>query len=119
MRVAKTSQWVKEMVPAGGRVLTIDPLIPLQAGVKVYPQYATGRFTFHVGQYMAEEERRARHIAWGPQLDELVQGERPAAILYKTDFKKTAQQLADKAAQLGLLAHQSPDDEYTLWISAP
>lgn len=119
MRVAKTSQWVKEMVPAGGRVLTIDPLIPLQAGVKVYPQYATGRFTFHVGQYMTEEERRARHIAWGPQLDELVQGDRPSAILYKTDFKKTAQQLADTAAQLGLLAHQSPDGEYTLWISAP
>jgi len=118
-RVALTSAWVKQTVPAGGRVLTIDPLIPLQAGVKVFPQFATGRFTFHVGSYMTPEERSARHIAWGPQLDELVRSERPAAILYKTDFKKTAQQLADKAAELGLLARQSPDGEYTLWISAP
>jgi len=115
-RVAETAAWVRENVSRDGRVLTIDPIIPLQAGLRVYPQYATGRFTFHVGKFMTPEERRARRMLWGPQLDEMIAAEPPRAVLYKSSLEVLAVQLKDAAVGMGFESTQSPDGEYTLWI---
>ncbi|MDX2118006.1 MAG: hypothetical protein SFY96_07485 [Planctomycetota bacterium] len=117
-KVARTADWVRENVQGQGRVLTIDPIIPLQAGLRVYPPYATGRFTFHVGKFMTPEERRARRMLWGPQLDEALAADPPAAVMYKSSLEGLAVQLKDAAEARGFERRASPDGEYTLWIPA-
>jgi hypothetical protein len=54
----QTAEWIEKMTFPGARIMTTDTTVPLEAGLKVYPEYAVGRFVFLVGKFQSEEERR-------------------------------------------------------------
>jgi hypothetical protein len=114
-RVMADSRWVEAHTPANALILTIDPILALEAHRRTYPQFTTGRFPLHVGRYMSPEDRIKYHVAWGPQLDSLVGEFPPDAVLYSAELEGLAKSLADIARARGFIRTISPDGEYILW----
>ncbi len=115
MRTLESSRWVAGQTPPNALVLTIDPIVPLQVKLRVYPEFATGRFPFHVGPYMTGPERERHRILWGPELEAVVAQRPPDAVLYGTRLEAIATPFAEVARARGFSRHESPDGEYILW----
>jgi hypothetical protein len=64
-----------------GRVLTLAPLLPLEGGVGIYEQLATGPFSWRVAGQLSAGQRKDLIIASGDDLDSLLQGDPPGGIL--------------------------------------
>lgn len=70
-----------ERAGSEGRVATLWPLYPLEAGLPVYDAFATGAFAYRVVPF-ADPESLEHYVVVGPDgVDELLDGEPPAAIL--------------------------------------
>lgn len=71
---------LKDTVPFG-RVLTLAPLLPLEAGLSIYPALTTGPFAWRVTSFV-EATRRTELGLVGPQeLNLLLEREPPSAVL--------------------------------------
>jgi 4-amino-4-deoxy-L-arabinose transferase-like glycosyltransferase len=64
-----------------GPVATLVPIYALEAGLEIYPEFATGPFYYRVGDYLTAEERETFRIASPTTLDALFERTPPAAIL--------------------------------------
>jgi len=128
MRVHQVGEWMKYHCPPGARVMTAEPLFPLEAGMEAYPEYAVGRFVFHVGELMQPEERAHYQMAWGEQLDRVLTDRPPDAIFRHT--KSPTEPLAAYARQHGFrkleypfvyrdLNPQRSIEIFELWIRVP
>jgi 4-amino-4-deoxy-L-arabinose transferase-like glycosyltransferase len=117
--VHKAGRWVKANTPAGTRVLTPAPLIPLEGGMRVYPDYAVGRFVFHVGGLLSPERRHRLGMCWGEELDRLLAEQPPGAILFDRPTLALAPALLGYARANGFRALDSPDGDYQLWVRPP
>jgi hypothetical protein len=53
-----------------GRVLTLAPILPLEAGLRIYPAFASGPFAWRSGSLLPQEERRAMSIVTAEDLEE-------------------------------------------------
>jgi hypothetical protein len=84
MRVANIGQWIKSQCPPHTRVLTADPLFPLEGGLDAYQEYATGRFILQVSDLIGPEEHRRYHMTWGAELDRVLRERPPGAIFWHT-----------------------------------
>ncbi|MFC3168801.1 hypothetical protein [Paracoccus fontiphilus] len=75
---------------AGERVLTINPVYPLEGGLPVYPEFATGPFAYRVADY-TPPGLRAHYRMIGPaDITAVLQADMPAAILTGFDEKLEA-----------------------------
>jgi hypothetical protein len=103
-------------VVASGRVLTLAPIIPLEAGLRIYPQLATGPFAWRLGPLLDGASRR-RHSILTPRSWLASLGAPPAAILVRRDWRgqrglvRFAQRSGYRATRL--------DDLYTVWVRPP
>lgn len=71
----------RAMGDSRGPVATLAPIYPLEAGLEVYPQFATGLFAYRVVP-MSEADQLEHYLVTGPeQLPELLDERPPAAIL--------------------------------------
>jgi hypothetical protein len=84
MCVASIGDWIKSQCPANTRVLTADPLFPLEGGLEAYEEFATGRFILQVSDLMPPEERQRYHMSWGEELNRVLEERPPQAILWHT-----------------------------------
>jgi hypothetical protein len=115
--VHDTSVWVKRHTPPGATVLTTDSAVPLETGLEVYREYAVGRHAFHIGPFLSADRRRLMHIAWGEELERVLQ-ERPADAIFvdhRVVFDSVS--LIDYARAWGFEPIASPDGNYDLWIA--
>lgn len=71
---------LRRLVP-GGKVLTLAPTLPLEAGLKIYPEFATGPFAWRVANFVKKERRSAARIVGPDELEALLAADPPAAIL--------------------------------------
>jgi hypothetical protein len=71
---------LREKVPSG-TILTLAPIIPLEANLEIYPAFATGPFTWRVGELLSVERRRLYDLVSSHELEEYLQTEMPAGIL--------------------------------------
>ena len=65
----------------GGKVLTLAPLFPLEGGLTIYPQLASGPFGWRSAPLMSSAERQAEGVVGAEDLPSLVREERPSAVL--------------------------------------
>jgi hypothetical protein len=115
--VHDASLWLKDHTPPGGRVLTTDLAVPLEAGIAVYPEYAVGRHVLHVGSYLSPQERRTLQIAWGEELRRVL-AERPAdAVFVDRRVLGDSAALIEYARARGFQPIGSPDGGYELWVA--
>ena len=115
----RVAMWVRSQTGAGARVLSIDPMIPLEAGLGVYPQYATGRFVLLVTPFEPAPERAKFGMVGRAELAGLLAAEPPDAVLVHLEKKagdQVDQPFIDYAAGHGFGAVRSPDGEYELWV---
>lgn len=74
----------------GGRVLTINPIYPLEGGLPVYPEFATGPFAYRVADY-APPDLVAHYRTTSPTtITALLEANPPAAILTGYDSELEA-----------------------------
>jgi 4-amino-4-deoxy-L-arabinose transferase-like glycosyltransferase len=116
VQVHRTGQWVAEHVPSGARVITIDPVVPLEGGVAVYPEYAIGRWVMHVGPHMTAHDRRHFRMAWGEELDRVLAERPPDAVFADVEVQAEAAPLENYARAHGFHELASADQKYRLWV---
>jgi 4-amino-4-deoxy-L-arabinose transferase-like glycosyltransferase len=110
-------RWVKEAAPAGARVLTIEPAVPLEAGLKVYPEYAVGRFVLLVGPLQPPGERKRYGMAAADDVPTMLAARPPDAVLCSSqtippEFRRYAE-------GNGYRRVPSPDGVYVMWVRPP
>lgn len=114
--VHRTGEWIKANAPPGARVLTIDPAVPLEARMEVYPEFAVGRFVSLVGGFLSPEQRRRYHMAYAEELDRLLAERPPDAVFCDERVRGAAQALIRYATERHFRRLESPDGQCTLWV---
>ena len=71
---------LRDLVPAG-RILTLTPTYPLEAGLQIYPEFVTGAFAMRVSPFVVPERRSALRLLAPDDLEARLAGDPPAAIL--------------------------------------
>ncbi|MDB6171386.1 MAG: hypothetical protein JWL59_697 [Chthoniobacteraceae bacterium] len=103
---------LRSILPAG-RLLTLAPIHPLEAGLLIYPAFATGPFAWRVSSHV-EAAKAARIGLITPEtLTARLEAVPPAALLL--GFENTEVDLKNYARSHGYLP--VPLDEHTLWVA--
>ena len=103
---------LRERVPAG-RVLTLAPIYPLEAGLEIDPAFATGAFAWRIVPYIDQVKAARLGLPTPETLTEYLASHPPAAVL--TGFEvKGEEPLIDYARKRGF-ASAPLEDEERLW----
>ena len=93
-----------------GKVATLAPIIPLEAGLQIYPEFASGPFVYRVGDYLSAAARPLYRTTSPSQVDAFLSADPPAAIL--TGFEGALEQpFVDFAERHGYRRYQSTRDD--------
>lgn len=128
LRVFDRQQWFPEKARAigeeiraagvHGRVLTLAPAFPLQTGLPVYPEFATGTFAWRSAHLVPSERRKKLHLIAPEDLSEYLAHSMPAGILTGVEEDKEEAPLIAWAQQNGYkpIALRK---KRTLWVPSP
>lgn len=64
-----------------GKVLTLAPIIPLEAGMNTYEMFAVGPFSWRTAYILSEQKRREYGVIAHTELEEFLKDQPPEAIL--------------------------------------
>ncbi|MCP4609796.1 MAG: hypothetical protein GY845_13900 [Planctomycetes bacterium] len=97
-----------------GKVLTLAPIIPLEGGAEIYPEFVNGPFVWSIGHLMSEDYRERTRVVVGKDLETWLRGDPPAGILvgYEGDEEKPLEQYA---RQHGYTPVELPERKI-LWV---
>ncbi|MHA3772063.1 hypothetical protein ACXR0O_11050 [Verrucomicrobiota bacterium sgz303538] len=70
----------RSYVPSG-RILTLAPVLPLEAGLAVYPQFAAGPFGWKSAHLVRPDRRSSLHLVAPADLEQMLASNPPAGIL--------------------------------------
>src|SRR5438067_4314153 len=84
-----------------GKVLTFAPIYPLEAGLEIYPEFATGPFAIRLAHLVAPERRRKMHLVSRDDLPDFLRADLPAAILLGFETADIEQPLREFARANG------------------
>ena len=87
--------------PIHGRVLTLAPIWVLQAGLEIYPEFATGPFAWRSANLMTPERRKNTHMVAPSDLAEFLSKRPPGAILTGVESEDLEQPLVEYAKAHG------------------
>lgn len=68
----------------GDKVATLAPVLALEAGLRIYPEFGAGPFVYRVAEYIPAEDRRHYRAVTPAGLAEFLDKDPPAAILFET-----------------------------------
>jgi hypothetical protein len=71
--------------PQDCKVLTLVPILPLEAGLDTYPMFAVGSFSWRTAPILSKERRAEYRIISADDLDDFLHNEPPVAILTGTE----------------------------------
>jgi hypothetical protein len=66
---------------AGGKVLTLAPIFPLEGGADIYPELAVGPFAYRLAQWLPDEKRPRLKVCAPEDLPALLDKDPPTAVL--------------------------------------
>ncbi|WP_298569823.1 hypothetical protein [uncultured Aliiroseovarius sp.] len=72
---------IAQLRPAGSKVATFLPIYPLEAGLSVYPEFATGQFAYRIAPYTDPDLARFYVMAGPDDIGALFDRDPPQAIL--------------------------------------
>lgn len=110
---AKAAQ-IRELCPQG-RVLTLAPIVPLEANLQIYPELATGPFGWRTAAFVDQRLRSLCHVIAPADLNQVLQSRPPAAILTGFEHADIEFQLVTYAKTRGFVKHRL-DDHGALWL---
>lgn len=65
----------------GGKCLTIAPITAMEAGLDIYPPFATGPFAWRTARFLSDSQRRDCLFIGKKQLERYLNSDPPAAVL--------------------------------------
>ncbi len=74
---------LREFVPSG-KVLTLTPIFPLEAGLEIYKEFAIGEFSMNSSHLVTPEERRKLTVLAEEDFESRLKDDPPAGILVGT-----------------------------------
>ena len=108
-------RWIRSLTGPGARVLTIESTIPLEGGLDIYPEYATGQFVLLTAGFLPAERRRAQGMVAAADLPALLDARPPDAVFAR--IPATADlPLVAYASQHGYRRFVSADHVNQLWL---
>jgi hypothetical protein len=100
---------------ANPRVLTLGPLFPLEAGLDIYPAFATGPFAWRTSRYLDSATREALGVVSAEDLARYLSGSPPDGIL--VGFNPNLEsRFVEYAAQHGYQPVPIEGSDLQLWI---
>jgi hypothetical protein len=99
-----------------GPVLTLAPTGPLEAGLEIYPPFATGPFAWRVAPFIEPGKRKRVGIVSYTELEQYLSKRPPRAILVGTGKKEPDEPFMIYAQQHGYQSFRF-EREYVLWLS--
>ena len=101
-------------IPAG-RVLTLAPIYPLEAGLSIYPSLVTGPFAWRISPYLEPAKAVRLRIISPTTLESALQAEPPIGVF--VGFEKAGEEpFLEYARRRGFELQQPWADERSLWI---
>jgi hypothetical protein len=100
VRARRIGEEVKAHAP-NGPILTLAPAWPIEAGLTIYPEFASGPFGWRSAPFAAQERRKASHLIAPEDLESIATRRPPAAILAGVEDKELEKPLIDYAKQRG------------------
>jgi hypothetical protein len=104
---------IRSLVPRG-RILTLAPLHPLEAGLSIYPAFSTGPFAWRVSPYIEAAKAARLGIVSPATLEQTLSSAPPAAVLVVHE-KAGEEVLSEYARQHGY-ALRHLGDKNELWV---
>ncbi len=100
-----------------GRVLTLAPLFPLEAGREIYPEFGTGPFAWRTAPFIGPAERANFGFVGPADLEDYLVDDPPAAVLTGFEHREFEQPLLDYTRRHGYVGHRLPG-RGVLWLPA-
>jgi hypothetical protein len=100
---------------AGGRVLTLAPIYPLEAGLPIYPAFSTGPFAWRISPYLDPAKAARLGIISPTTLEAALRLTPPGAVLVGSE-EKGEETLAAYAKRQGFQKFDLEDD-LVFWIA--
>ena len=114
VRLHRRMASVRSDIPAG-KVLTLSPIYPLEAGLSIYPSFATGPFAWRISPYLEPAKAARLGIISPTTLESALQAEPPIGVF--VGFEKTGEeQLLEYARRHGYEPLRPWADERSFWI---
>ncbi|MBA2432923.1 MAG: hypothetical protein H0V56_12555 [Chthoniobacterales bacterium] len=102
-----------------GPVLTLEPLVPLEGGARIFPQFATGMFAWRIAPFATAGERQAHDFVGPEELPGLLQTTPPAAIFERTPQSALEEPLVRHARDNGYSEIILPEEAGFLLLPPP
>ena len=116
VQMQEVGEWVRARTPGDDRVMTIDPLIPLQAGRSVEPDYAVGRFILLVDRFADAGMREKYHLLGREELPRHLADRPPSALFLDSRVAGDAEPLLAYARREGFREIAHPGGKFVLWV---
>lgn len=85
LQVHSIGTWITDMRLEAGKVLTLAPIYPLEGGMQIYPQLATGPFVWRAAYLVPGEELEQYGGVSRKNLSAFLSQDPPAAILVRRE----------------------------------
>ena len=72
---------LKELLGSGARVFSLAPIYPLEGGLSIYPEFATGTFAFRTASLLSSNQRKTFGMVSLEELPAFLDAQPPAGIL--------------------------------------
>jgi hypothetical protein len=101
---------------AGGKVLTLAPLFPLEGGAAIYPELAVGPFAYRLAQWLPDEKRPRLKVCAPEDLPALLEKDPPTAVLLGAEDSELETALRQHA-QLRGFKEAKKFGKMVLWVA--
>jgi len=104
---------IRKLVPAG-RILTLGPIAPLEAGLSIYPAFGTGFVAWRTAPFIEHKKAARLHIVSPAALDEYLAHAPPAGVL--VGLEDEGEEPLIEYARAHSFQPVELGDEQVLWI---
>ena len=108
-------RWIRSLTGPAARVLTMESTVPLEAGLDIVPEYATGRFPLLTARFDPAADRSAHDMVGPADLPTLLAKRPPDAVFARVPATVDAAFVA-YARDHGYRRVLSPDGLNQLWL---
>lgn len=81
IKIHREGEEIRKLIGREGVVLTLAPLFPLESGLDIYRELATGPFAWRIGSLLSEKERKEMKVISKENLEVSLNLKPPQAIL--------------------------------------
>ncbi|MHC4791505.1 MAG: hypothetical protein ACYS8Y_08745 [Planctomycetota bacterium] len=85
IRLHKISEQIGEEIIEPKRILTLEPLLALEGGCDIYPEFSSGVFVYRIADQLSAWNREITHAVGPRELGRLIEDLPPSAVILGTE----------------------------------